>query len=108
MTAGTAYRNKGFIHCLTFLPFPLLASSTNLSQPQPNRLQQNSAIIRDPKGSTLVDTIKSQKSSHVVPSAKGQEMKGAESKPASQAFAPCRITVLCLHVHIIQLRVYAV
>ena len=68
---GTTYWKMGFIQALTFQPLPALASATKLSQPQPNLLQQNNAKISAPSGSRLVETMKSQKSSQALPSAKG-------------------------------------
>ena len=71
IAAGTKYLKIGFIHDFILSPFPVLASSMNLSQPHPNLLQQNSASTSDPSGRILLDTIKSHKSSHAVPSANG-------------------------------------
>ena len=69
--AGTKYLKMGFIQLLTFSPLPALASSRKLSQPQPNFQQQKTEKMKAPSGSRLVLTMKSQKSSHAEPGAKG-------------------------------------
>lgn len=56
------------------MPLPVLASAMKLSQPQPNLLQQNRARTSEPRGRMVDDTMKSQKSSHVVPAANGSNL----------------------------------
>ena len=65
------FSNSGFIQLLTLRPLPWFASATKLSHPQPIFQQQKSEKISEPRGRRLFETMKSQKSSHAVPSANG-------------------------------------
>lgn len=65
---------KWFHPRLYFMPLPVLASAMKLSQPQPNLLQQNRARTSEPRGRMVDDTMKSQKSSQVVPAANGSNL----------------------------------
>ena len=71
---GTTYIKMGFIQGMILRPLPVFASSTNLSQPQPQRLlQQKIANETEPRGSRLLFTIKSQRSIQTVPGPKGSK-----------------------------------
>ena len=91
MITGTTYLKIGFCQACTFGPIPVLVSLIKLSQPQPNLVQQNSASTSEPSGRMLVDTMKSQKSSQVVPSANG--WKWIRLKPRAVVRARAKTTI---------------